>query len=61
MVLVISQLLFMYSEDVPLLRRVVCFSISEHLPFRIAMQGMIKGVKDSYFWTVFCNCLIINK
>ena len=45
----------------PTLRRVVCFSISEHLPFRIAMQGMIKGVKDSYFWTVFCNCLIINK
>lgn len=46
---------------VHILRRVVCFSISEHLPFRIAMQGMIKGIKDSYFWRVFCNCLIINK
>ena len=58
-----NMTLFSYfcKRNILLLRRVVCFSISEHLPFRIAMQGMIKGIKDSYFWKVFCNCLIINK
>jgi len=25
------------------------------------MQGMIKGTKDSYFWKVLYNCLIISK
>lgn len=56
------KLLSLYKlENVLLLRRVVYFSISEHLPFRIAMQGMIKGIKDSYFLKVLYNYLIISK
>ena len=40
MVLVISQLLFMYSEDVPLLRRYVPFSVFIYIDIKMRLFAL---------------------